>query len=173
MKFSEDTSTLLSPAHIDEFTLPSLKRVLDSTGGGYVHFCGYNAHLLEICLHTENVRGVNFGDPGMYDMEDVLRRLAKAGKVYYGAIPQKPDEDLSSYFSRLCKAATDSSGCCRLLLVMNAANQNEDLKSYFLRLCKAATDSSGCCRLLLVMNAANQEEAQIIKAAWESVNPLS
>ena len=131
MKFSEDTSTLLSPAHIDEFTLPSLNRVLDYTGGGYVHFCGDNKQLLEICINTEKVRGVNFGNPERFNMEEVLSRLAKAGKVYYGGIPKKEDEDLKSYFGRLCKAATDSSGRCWLLLVMNASypEQAEEIKT--------------------------------------------
>jgi hypothetical protein len=125
MKFSEDTSTLLSPDHIAEFTIPSLERQLEFTGGGYVHFCGYNVHLLDACVNTEKVRGVNFGNPEKYNMEEVLSRLAKAGKVYYGAIPKAKDEDLEAYFLRLCKAATDSSGCCRLLLVMNASSQEK------------------------------------------------
>jgi hypothetical protein len=131
MKFSEDTSTLLGPWHIAEFTIPSLERQLEFTGGGYVHFCGHNDHLLDFCLKTEKVRGVNFGDPQKYDMEDVLRRTADAGKVYYGAIPKNDNEDYKTYFEKLCKAATDSNGCCRLLLVMRASNQEqvEEIKS--------------------------------------------
>ena len=125
MKFSEDTSTLLSPDHIAEFTVPSLKRQLDFTGGGYVHFCGYNTHLFDACLITEKVRGVNFGNPEKYDMEKILASLAKAGKVYYGGIPKKPEEELKPYFTRLCKAATDSNGCCRLILSMNARSEEE------------------------------------------------
>ncbi|MCL2479799.1 MAG: hypothetical protein FWF22_09870 [Treponema sp.] len=131
MKFSEDTSTLLGPNLIEEFTIPSLKRQLDFTGGAYVHFCGYNSFLLEACLSTEKVLGVNFGNPEKYDMEDVLRRLAKAGKVYYGRIPMKEDEGYSSFFRRICEAATDSSGCCRLLPVMGASDpeQAEKIRS--------------------------------------------
>jgi hypothetical protein len=125
MKFSEDTSTLLSPDHIDEFTIPSLKRQLEFSGGGYVHFCGHNLHLLDAILGMEKVRGLNFGNPEKYDMEEVLRRIAKAGKVYYGGIPRKNDEDYKGYFLRLCKAATDCNGCCRLLLVMNASGPEE------------------------------------------------
>ena len=131
MKFSEDTSTLLSPEHIAQFTIPSLERQLEFTGGGYVHFCGYNTHLLDACIKTKKVRGVNFGNPEKYNMEEVLGRLAKADKVYYGGIPKNGDEDYKTYFSRLCKAAMDSSGCCRLLLVMNAssAEQAEEIRS--------------------------------------------
>ena len=135
LKFSEDTSTLLSEEHIHRFTLPSLSRLLESTGGGYVHFCGHNKHLLEACLKTGKVRGINFGNPEKYDMEEVLRRLAKAGKVYYGNIPmnedEKKNEDYASCFARLRKAATDQNGCCRLLLSMyaNDAAQAEKIRS--------------------------------------------
>jgi hypothetical protein len=125
IKFSEDTSTLLSPDHIDEFTIPSLKRQLEFTGGGYVHFCGHNIHLLEALLGMEKVRGVNFGNPEKYDMEEVLRSLARAGKVYYGMIPRKSGEGYESYFSRLIAAARDPSGCPRLLLSLSASSPEE------------------------------------------------
>jgi hypothetical protein len=120
IKFSEDTSTLLSPEHIEAYTIPSLKRQLEFSGGGYVHFCGHNLHLFDAVLNMDGVRGVNFGNPEKYDMEEVLRRLAKAGKVYYGSIPQTDGETYEAYFSRLLSAATDSSGCRRLLLSMSA-----------------------------------------------------
>ena len=131
MKFSEDTSTLLSPGLIDQFTIPSLIRQLEFTGGGYVHFCGHNLHLLNTCLNTEKVRGVNFGNPEKYDMEEVLSKLAKAGKVYYGEIPKNENEDYNTYFLRLCKAATDINGCCRLLPVINASSpeQAEEIRT--------------------------------------------
>jgi len=125
MKFSEDTSTILGPWHITEYTKPSLERQLEFTGGGYVHYCGHNKHLLDICLNTEKVRGINFGNPEMHDMEDVLKSVAKAGKVYYGPIYKDKSEDYKPFFERLCKAATDSNGCCRLLLTLNASSPEE------------------------------------------------
>ena len=130
-KFSEDTSTILGPHHIDEFTIPSLMRQLEFSGGGYVHFCGRNLQLLNAVLGIEKVRGINFGNPEMYDMEEVLRRVAGAGKVYYGKIPQRKEENLEHYFSRLCRAATDSQGCCRLLLTLNASStaQAEEIRT--------------------------------------------
>ncbi|GHT98219.1 hypothetical protein FACS1894142_4260 [Spirochaetia bacterium] len=121
IKFSEDTSTLICPDHIDEFTLPSLKRLLEFTGGGYVHFCGYNEQLLDKFLNMDLVHGMNFGNPEKYDMEQVLRKFAQAGKVFYGSIPKKADEDYQQYFTRLTAAATDAQGRCWLLLSMGAA----------------------------------------------------
>jgi len=140
MKFSEDTSTILSPKHIDEFTIPSLKRQLELTGGGYVHYCGHHIHLLDALLELDKVRGLNFGNPETYDMEEVLRRTAKAGKVFYGAIPKKKDEDYKTYFTRLCTAATDKNGCCRLLLLMNTSNpiEAEEIRSVWKEINRAA-----------------------------------
>jgi hypothetical protein len=120
IKFSEDTSILLSPEHIEEFTIPSLKRQLEFSGGGYVHFCGNNIHLFEAVVAQDGVRGLNFGNPEKYDMEDVLRRLAKAGKVYYGSVPKNPEESYEAYFTRLLAASKDPGGCCRLLLSLDA-----------------------------------------------------
>jgi hypothetical protein len=82
-------------------------------------------------MGLDKVRGVNFGNPEMYNMEEVLHRVAGAGKVYYGAIPMKVEDGYEAYFSRLCAAATDSAGCCRLLLVMNASDpgQAEEIRT--------------------------------------------
>jgi hypothetical protein len=138
VKFSEDTSTLLSPEHIQEFTIPSLKRQLEFSGGGYVHFCGNNIHLLEAVVAQEGVRGLNFGNPEKYDMEEVLRRLAKAGKVYYGSVPQKPEESYEAYFTRLLAASKDSGGCCRLLLSLGAPEgKTGEIKAAWEKACQA------------------------------------
>jgi hypothetical protein len=40
IKISEDTSTLLSKAHIEEFVEPYINKILTHFGGGYVHYCG-------------------------------------------------------------------------------------------------------------------------------------
>jgi hypothetical protein len=138
IKFGEDTSTLLSPEHIEAYTIPSLKRQLEFSGGGYVHFCGHNIHLFEAVLALDDVRGINFGNPEKYDMEEVLRRLGKAGKVYYGSIPQKEGETYEAYFSRLLAAAADSNGCRRLLLDMSAPQEKAgEVKAAWKKACAA------------------------------------
>jgi hypothetical protein len=147
IKFSEDTSTLLSPEHIEAYTIPSLKRQLEFSGGGYVHFCGRNIHLFEAVLELDSVRGINFGNPEKYDMEEVLRRLAKAGKVYYGNIPQKDGETYEAYFSRLLAAAADSNGCRRLLLSMSApSGKADEVKTAWKEACAEAVPARqpGC-----------------------------
>jgi hypothetical protein len=141
IKFSEDTSTLLSPDFIDEFTLPSLTRLLKFTGGGYVHFCGHHEQLLDKFLGMDLVHGVNFGNPEKYDMEQVLKKCARAGKVFYGPIPKKADEDYQQYFTRLTTAATDAQGRCWLLLSMGASvEEAEKIRAAWKVVARSLTD---------------------------------
>jgi hypothetical protein len=143
IKFSEDTSTLLSREHIEAYTVPSLRRQLEFSGGGYVHFCGRNVHLMEAVMAQEAVRGLNLGNPEKYDMEEVLRRLARAGKVYYGSIPMKAGESRDVYFTRLLAASKDSNGCCRLLLSTGAGeNEAEAVKAAWKTACAAVKSTT-------------------------------
>ena len=59
IKTSEDTSTLLSKEHIDEFVVPYLERILKHFGGGYVHYCGSNPYLFEAVMANPYVKGIN------------------------------------------------------------------------------------------------------------------
>jgi len=125
IKVSEDTSTLVGAEHIDEFVVPYTTRILEYAGGGYIHYCGKNDHLLDRVLAMPLARGLNFGNPDMHDMEDILRRTAAAGKVFYGNVASRGDEPLADYFARHLSAATVD-GQCKLLL-MYAAERREQL----------------------------------------------
>ena len=79
---------------------------------------------IKLALEAGNRKFIDM--PGAQNRGGVFAEFrAAAGKAYYGAIPKKKDEDYDNYFSRLCKAATDKSGCCRLLLVMSTSNPME------------------------------------------------
>jgi hypothetical protein len=105
IKTSEDTATLLSKEHIDEFVIPYLDQVLEHFGGGYIHYCGKNPHLLDAVLQMPLAFGLNLGNPEKHDMVEVLHRCARAGKIYYGAIPKNNDESYEQYFRRLIAAS--------------------------------------------------------------------
>jgi hypothetical protein len=122
IKTSEDTSTLLSQEHIDEFIVPYLEKVLSHFGGGYVHYCGKNPHLFEAIMKLPYVRGINFGNPDKHDMEYVLRRCAEAGKVYYGSIPRR-DESLEEYFIKYLNASKVGN---RSVLLMSYSCKKEE-----------------------------------------------
>ena len=116
-KISEDTSTLVGAAQIDEFVMPYTSRVLAHTNGGYIHYCGRNDHLLTRVLAHPMVYGLNFGNPEKHDMETVLAQTAKAGKVFYGHAAQREAEPDLAYFTRVLRAAMTDDGLCHLLLM--------------------------------------------------------
>ncbi len=83
VKISEDTSTLLSQAHIKEYMRPYTEQLLNRLGGGYIHFCGSNPHLLpEVVGFGETVIGLNLGNPERYDFETLLPELIRNKKCY-------------------------------------------------------------------------------------------
>lgn len=101
VRVCEDTSTLLSPSLIEEFVIPYLREALQPFGGGWVHFCGKNSHLLDLVINVEEVRGINLGNPEMYDYEEVMTKLLSRGKFYYGGWPKSEKENLKQYFERI------------------------------------------------------------------------
>lgn len=88
LKISEDTSTLLSKQHLLEFMIPYTEKLLARYGGGYIHYCGNNKHLLEIIPTLKNCIGLNFGNPERHDPRSVLEDLHKVGMFYYGNFNQ-------------------------------------------------------------------------------------
>ena len=114
IKLSEDTSTIISADHIDEFVVPYTKRVLDFAGGGYIHYCGKNSHLYKRVLEMDNAYGINFGNPDFHDMDAVLKDVARLGKIYYGGLQKPEGESHREFFSRIKKAAS-ANGRCGLL----------------------------------------------------------
>lgn len=93
-KISEDTSTLLNKQHINEYSAPCVNQVLAHFGGGYIHYCGRNPHLLEATRHIGPALALNLGNPEMHDMNAVLAGLARDGRVYYG---RTDEEHLSAW----------------------------------------------------------------------------
>lgn len=84
LKISEDTSTLISAEHLETFMRPYTEKLLARFGGGYIHYCGNNAHLLEMMPTLQNSIGLNFGNPERHDPKSVLDALGASGKCYYG-----------------------------------------------------------------------------------------
>lgn len=88
LKISEDTSTLLSKEHLEEFMKPYTERLFAHFGGGYIHYCGDNKHLLELAPTFKQSIALNFGNPERHDPKSVLENLGKVGQCYYGSFPQ-------------------------------------------------------------------------------------
>ena len=103
-RISEDSATLLSPKHIDEFILPYDRRALKYFGGGFVHFCGKNDYLLDSYIQMDEVRAVNLGNPEMYDFFAAMKKFADYKKCYFGLWPKMEKENLDEYLDRMYKA---------------------------------------------------------------------
>ena len=117
VKISEDTTTLLSPPLIDEFARPHLREMLKHFGGGYVHYCGKNDHLLDVLFDEPEAVGINFGNPEMQNMEKTLARCRDGKKAYVGAINKKEGEALFDYFKRILAPSYDPrTGCFFVIL---------------------------------------------------------
>lgn len=99
LKISEDTSTLLGRAHLWEYMKPYTEQLLEEFGGGYIHYCGDNRHLLEIMPLLEKSIGLNFGNPERHDPKAILDMLGSVGKCYYGAFPGFSAAEMA----RLCR----------------------------------------------------------------------
>ena len=84
LKISEDTSTLLCGEHLQEYMKPYTEQLLAKFGGGYIHYCGDNKHLLQITPYLKNSIGMNFGNPERHDPAAVLSELGGLHKCYYG-----------------------------------------------------------------------------------------
>lgn len=88
LKVSEDTSTLLCKEHLLEYMKPYTEKLLAHFGGGYIHYCGNNQHLLEIIPTVKKCIGLNFGNPERHDPKRVIGDLHRAGMIYYGNFSQ-------------------------------------------------------------------------------------
>ena len=105
-RISEDSATLISPKHIDEFVIPYDKKALNAFGGGFVHFCGENDYLLESFLKLDEVRAINLGNPEMYDFDITMQKFVDYRKCYFGLWPKEESETLEEYIFGI-KQATD------------------------------------------------------------------
>jgi hypothetical protein len=97
----EDTATLLNAEAIADLVHPYRAQGLAPFGGGFVHYCGDNAHLYDDVLSEPLVSGLNFGNPERHDMGQVIGDLIQAGKCYWGSVPRDDDETLETYFRRV------------------------------------------------------------------------
>jgi hypothetical protein len=97
----EDTTTLLSPRTFDEFIAPYISSALRPFGGGWVHFCGRGHQFLEKLLSIPEVKGINFGNPEMYDYYSIMNLILDKGKFYVGGFPRFQEETLKDYFERI------------------------------------------------------------------------
>jgi uroporphyrinogen-III decarboxylase len=105
VRICEDTTSIVSPAVIEEFALPYTRQLAQRFGGAWVHYCGRNDHLTEFLCAIPEVRGINFGHvPGRehdHCFEEDMRRCQAGGKIYFGNWPRREGETGRQYLQRL------------------------------------------------------------------------
>jgi len=107
----EDTTTLLSPEHVQRFAAPYTRRAFEAMGEGWVHYCGSHPSFERLFVdEMPAARGLNLGNPERYDLPSLVANLASRGKVYWGGWPRNKNEPLDAYFRRVLEP-TRATGC--------------------------------------------------------------
>jgi uroporphyrinogen-III decarboxylase len=101
VRMCEDTTTLLSPKIVGKFVCPYIAKALKPFDGGWLHFCGNANHILDMFLDIEEVKGINFGNPEMYDLKETLAKIRRKGKFYFGEYPRDKSETIEDYFQKV------------------------------------------------------------------------
>ncbi len=103
VRYCMDTSVLFSRQQVEEFELPYLRRALAGFGGGWVHFCGYAPHLVDMLVEVPEVRGVNpnYMASRPYDYGRDAEKILKAGKFLKAGPFKREEETVDDYFERV------------------------------------------------------------------------
>jgi uroporphyrinogen-III decarboxylase len=140
IRICEDTTALLGPELIQEFAVPYTRKLAQTFGGAWVHYCGRNDHLTKAICQIPEIRGINFGHiPGHvhdHPFEEDMQRIADAGLVYKGSWPPFDEEKPQHYLKRIHSWASQE--CCILeclwpnqLLGENGFGSHEEILDFW------------------------------------------
>lgn len=122
-RIAEDTATLLRKEHAAEFAFAYTRKVLVEFGGGWTHWCGAGKHLLDFLDDAPEIKGLNLGNRELYDMSEIIRRLRRNKKFYWGSWPRDDKESLEAFFRRRIKSLD---GCRSTLILTGGELKKED-----------------------------------------------
>ncbi len=88
-----DSAMNLSPELYREFSLPYDKRLLDTFGGGAVHFCGRGDHYITDLCSLNGVFGINMSQPECNDMESIYQATVDRGIPLLGFSRARAEQD--------------------------------------------------------------------------------
>ena len=114
VRMAEDTPTLISPAMIERFILPSIEKATEPFGGVFAHYCGEHKPFFEQLCRLECVRAIDLGNPEMYDTRRLLELCAETGTVLYSRVADEPDESWEAYTRRLGELVRETGARCIL-----------------------------------------------------------
>ena len=128
-----DTATaMLSKEHYEEFCRPYDAWILEQLGGGSIHYCGASQPFHADAIRTPGLKGLNFGDPQMQDVDGFLEKWSsrKVAAVCWGY--HQPPQFL--YDTLRDREVTGFTLCCTIDDIGRAADavkryREEGLKS--------------------------------------------
>ena len=88
-----DSAMNVSPELYREFSMPYDKRLLDTFGGGAIHFCGRGDHYIPDLCSLEGVYGINMSQPECNDMETIYRATVDRGIPLLGFSRARAEQD--------------------------------------------------------------------------------
>ena len=77
----DDSIVNLSPPMYEEFVKPYDERILDTFGGGGIHFCGRADHCIDIMTDSDRLTVVNMSQPHLNDMKKIYDATVGKGIV--------------------------------------------------------------------------------------------
>ena len=88
-----DSAMNLSPELYREFSMPYDKRLLDTFGGGAIHFCGRGDHYIAGLCSLDGVYGINLSQPEYNDMETIYRHTVDKSIPLLGFNRARAEQD--------------------------------------------------------------------------------
>jgi len=87
----DDSSIMLSPDTYEEFVRPHMARLLHEIGAGSIHFCGNGEHLISKMLKIRDLRGLDFGDGHLMDINGIYKICSEHKVVITNIRPSRDD----------------------------------------------------------------------------------
>ena len=110
IRICEDTSAIIGPDAVAEFSIPYDQKLARAFGGAYVHYCGRSDHLTQALLEAPDIKGINFGFiPGKDDMhnyDEEMEKCLQYGTVYTGPWPRMKGESGKAFLERMHRWAS-------------------------------------------------------------------
>jgi hypothetical protein len=75
----DDSAMNFSPEMFDEFIRPYDQELLESFGGGAMHFCGRGSHYIESACTMTGLHAIAMSQPEYNDMETIYRNTVAKG----------------------------------------------------------------------------------------------
>ena len=92
----DDSAMNISPEMVDEFARPYDQRLLDTFGGGGVHFCGRGDHYIASYGRLSGLGAIAMSQPELNDMETIYRNTVDRGIALLGLQREAAEAALSA-----------------------------------------------------------------------------